>query len=475
MYAFRSNGEIMPGFPFPTDGIIRSTAAIDTVNGKKVIVFGSDDGNIFAIDNTGNLLKGFPYYTGGAVKSSPVIADIYNDGSKEIIVFSGNGNMSVIGFDGVSKNGFPVKVQNVQDAFGNLVILSSPAVGDIDNDGSKEIVIGTSDSTLNVVRADGTIQSGFPVKLDNVVYSSPLISKLNGNAYELVAASSGGYLYLIKPNGTIITKRQLAQGFISSPVIADMNRDSTKEIIIAGTDGNILSINPDNALDVNWNMQTVTEFDSSPIIADVNGDGYTEAVYCGMNGAVFVINKDGVMDLNTTNLFGLFGGWIVSSPAIGDLDGNGKLDITIASFDETIKSYEMPDTKTSSLIQWQFFGKDLTNTRFDGTNDNVNPAGNQLGQIFNYPNPVKESTTLIRAELPIGTQDISLQIFDLGGQLVKSASFKEFARNGFYFDYRWNLQNERGVEIANGAYIYIIKAKVNGTEYTKSQKMGVVR
>ena len=479
MYAFRSNGEIMPGFPFPTDGLIRSTVAIDSVNlngaGKKVIVFGSDDGNLFVIDNAGNLLKGFPFYTGAPIKSSPVIADIYNDGNKEIIIFSGNGKLFVLGFDGQVKSGFPVKVQKIEDSYGNLVILPSPAIGDIDNDGSKEIVLGTADSTLNVVRADGSIQQGFPVKLDNVVYSSPLISKLNGNNYNIVAASSGGYLYLLKPDGSVITQRQLAQGFISSPVIADMDRDSTKEILIAGTDGNILSINPNAALDVNWNMQTITEINSSPVVADVDGDGFTEVVYCGMNGTVFVINKDGVMDLYTTNLFGLFNGWIISSPAIGDLDGNGKLDITIASFDETIKTYELPNSTASSVIQWQFFGKDLANTRFDGINNNVSPAGNQLGQIFNYPNPVKESTTLIRAELPNETQDIKLQIYDMGGQLVKSASFKEFARNGFYFDYRWDLKNERGVDIANGAYIYIIKAKVNGNEYTKSQKMGVVR
>lgn len=479
MYAFKSNGDILPGFPFPTDGMIRSTAAIDSVNlngvGKKVIVFGSDDGNLFAIDNSGKLLPGFPFYTGAPVKSSPVIADIYNDGSKQIIIFSGNGNLFVLGFDGVVKSGFPVKLQNVQDSYGNLVILASPAIGDIDNDGSKEIVLGTADSTLNVVRADGSIQSGFPVRLDNVVYSSPLISKLNGNSYNIVAASSGGYLYLLKPDGFVITKRQLAQGFISSPVIADMNRDSTKEILIAGTDGNIMSVNPTNDLELNWEMQTVTEINSSPIVADLDGDGFTEAVYCGMNGTVFVINKDGVMDLNSTNLFGLFNGWIISSPAIGDLDGNGKLDITIASFDETIKTYELPNSTPNSVIQWQFFGKDLSNSRFDGINNNVSPAGNQLGQIFNYPNPVKEATTLIRAELPIGTQDIKLQIFDLGGQLVKAVSFKEFARNGFFFDYRWDLKNERGIEVANGAYIYIIKANVNGTEYTKSQKMGVVR
>jgi LruC domain-containing protein len=479
MYAFRSNGEFMPGFPFPTDGLIRSTAAIDSVNingaGKKVIVFGSDDGNLFAIDNAGNLLKGFPFYTGAPVKSSPVIADIYNDGSKQIIIFSGNGNLFVLGFDGQVKNGFPVKVQKAEDTFGNLVILPSPAIGDIDNDGSKEIVLGTADSTLNIIRADGRVQSGFPVKLDNVVYSSPLISKLNGNNFQIAAASSGGYLYLLNPNGTIITNRRLAQGFISSPVIADMNRDSTKEILIAGTDGNIMSVNPNPALDIYWSMQTVAEINSSPVVADVDGDGFTEVVYCSMNGAVMVINRDGVMDLNTTNLFGLFNGWIVSSPAIGDLDANGKLDITIASFDETIKTYELPNSNESSVIQWQFFGKDLNNTRFDGINNNVNPAGNQLGQIFNYPNPVKEETTLIRAELPLETQDIKLQIYDLGGQLVKSVSFREFARSGFYFDYRWDLKNERGVEVANGAYIYIVKAVVNGNEYSKSQKMGVVR
>lgn len=475
LYVFNSTGQIVSGFPFPTDGIIRSTAAIDSVGGIVVIVFGSDDGNIFALDNNGNLLKGFPFYTGAPVKSSPIIADIHNDGQKEIIAFSGNGNLFVIGFDGTVRNGFPVKAQNVQDSYGNLVILSSPAVGDIDNDGSREIVLGTADSTINVIRADGSRQAGFPVKLDNIVYSSPLISKLNGNNYKIVAASSGGYLYLIKPDGIIETRRQFSQGFISSPVIADMNRDSTKEIVIGGTDGNILSINPGSTLEINWNMQTVTEINSSPVIADVDNDGYPEAIFCGMNGAVFAINRDGVMDLNTTNLFSLFKGWIVSSPAIGDLDNNGKLDITIASFDETIKSYELPNSVTPALLQWQFFGKDNINSRFDGTNNNINPAGNQLGQIFNYTNPVKESSTLIRAELPLETKSLSLQIYDLGGQLVKSATIKEFSRNGFYYDYTWDLKNEKGIEVANGAYIYIITAKIGSAEYTKSQKMGVIR
>jgi len=476
MYAIKSDGQIMDGFPFPTDGLIRSTAAIDSLpNGKKVIVFGSDDGNIFAIDNAGVILKGFPFFTGGPIKSSPVIADLYNDGSKQIICFSGSGNLFVLDFTGQVKNGFPKKIQKIEDSYGNLLILSSPAVGDIDNDGSKEIIVGTSDSTLTAVRSDGTLQAGFPVRLDNVIYSSPVISKLNGNDYKIIAGSMNGSLYLINVNGSISSNRTIGAGFVSSPIVTDLNRDSTKEIVIADNNGGIYSINPEGALNENWSISTVSEINSSPVAADIDGDGFCEVVYGSMNGTVYVINKDGVMDVATTSLFGSFNSWVVSSPAIADIDGNGLLDITFASFDETIKSYELPNTSPSSIIQWQYFGKNLSGTRFDGSSGGSSPSGNQLGEIFNFPNPVKDVSTLIRAELPQQTEDIKLQIYDLGGQIVKTVSFKEFRRNGFYFDYTWDLKNERGIDVANGAYLYIIKAKVNGTEYTKSQKMGVIR
>lgn len=474
-YAFKSDGTQMSGFPINTGGIIRSTAAIDKKSdGTKVIVFGTDNGKLYAINQNGTSLSGFPILLNTPIKSSPVTSDIDGDGNKEIIVFAGNGKLYVYGMDGFIKPGFPVKLQNTVDAFGNLLILPSPAVGDIDGDGSKEIVIGTSDSTVNVLKTNGTQLAGFPVKLDGMIYSSPIISKLNTTSYKIVAASASGSLYILNTNGTIYAQLKLADGFISSPVVSDLNADGTREIIIASSDGRIFNVNASETLPVNWEFKSVSEINSSPVVADVNGDGYQEIVYGAMNGAVYVLDKSGNMDVSATGLLSQYNSWVFSSAAIGDIDNNGLLDLVIASFDKTIKSFELSGTSNSSEIQWQSLGKDLGNSRFDGV-EGTPSVVTELGAVFNYPNPVKGESTLFRAELPAVIDDLKITVFDLGGELVKTFNKTDFTRNGNYYESVWNLKNEKNKEVANGAYYYIVKATIGGVENIKYSKIGVLR
>ncbi|MBS1494696.1 MAG: LruC domain-containing protein [Bacteroidetes bacterium] len=474
-YAFKSDGTQISGFPINTGGIIRSTAAVDKKSdGTKVIVFGTDNGKLYAVNQNGTALSGFPVLLNTPIKSSPIITDLYGDGNKEIVVFAGNGKLYVYGMDGFIKSGFPVKLQNTVDAFGNLLIVPSPAVGDIDGDGKKEIVIGTSDSTVNVVKTNGTQLAGFPVKLDGMIYSSPIISKLNTTSYKIVAASASGSLYILNTNGTVYAQSKLADGFISSPVIADLNADGTREIIIASTDGRIFNVNANEALSLNWEFKSVSEINSSPVVADVNNDGYQEVTYGAMNGAVYVLDKTGNMDANSTMLFSQYKSWIVSSSAIGDIDGNGVMDMVVPSFDKTIKSFELPGTGSGTEIQWQSLGKDLGNSRFDGVEGTVTTV-TDLGAVFNYPNPVRTETTLFRAELPAVIDDIKITVFDLGGELVKTFSKSDFIRNGNYYETTWNLKNDKSKDVANGAYYYIVKATISGVEYTKYSKIGVLR
>lgn len=474
-YAFKSNGAQMSGFPINTGGLIRSTAAIDKkADGSKVIAFGTDNGKLYAVNQNGASLSGFPVTLNVPIKSSPVISDLYGDGSKEIIVFAGDGKLYVYGMDGTLKSGFPVKLQNTVDAYGNLLILPSPSVGDINGDGSKEIIVGTSDSTINAIKTNGQQLTGFPVKLDGMLYSSPLISKLNTTSNKIVAASASGTLYIYNSNGTIFAQSKLADGFISSPVVADINGDGVREIIIASTDGKIFNVNADESLSINWMFQSVSEINSSPVVADINGDGYQEIIYGAMNGAVYVLDKTGNMDVNGTSLFAQFNSWVFSSASIGDIDNNGLLDLVISSFDKTIKSYELPGSSASSEIQWQSFGKDLGNTRFDGTEGIVN-AVTDLGAVFNYPNPVRGTETLFRAELPAVIDDLKITVFDLGGELVKTFNKSDFTRNGNYYEVTWSLKNDKNKEVANGAYYYIVKATIGGVEQIKYSKIGVLR
>ncbi|HRE41232.1 MAG TPA: DUF4842 domain-containing protein [Ignavibacteria bacterium] len=475
LYGFNSSGENLPGFPIPTGGIIRSTPAIDTnYNGASIIAFGSDDGYLYCVTSAGKTLPGFPVNTDGPIKSSPVIADLRGDGQKYIVVFSGSGKLFIYNLQGDLISGFPKTIQKSFDTFGSLLILPSPAVADLFNDGSREIITGTIDSNLYVLSNNGEVLRGFPQKLDNLVYSSPIVSKFQDGTNKIILATSGGTIYIFNSDGNIFSRKKLADEFITSPVIYDINKDGTKDIIIASTDGVIHCLNSEN-LSTQWTFQGVSSILSTPVIADINGDDFAEIIISNMMGATLVIDHEGFIDELNTSSIPLFNSWVVSSPAIGDINGNGKLDLILASYDETIRGFEFTNSNSSSKVFWQSFGYNIGNTRWDESDYSPPPQPDQLGRIFNYPNPVTEDKTTVRIELPVNSEEITMRIFDLGGELVKEVSKKELYKNGIYWDYVWDLKNGKNVIVANGIYLIQVEAKVNGVSYSKNQKMGVAR
>jgi len=475
LYGFNSSGDILPGFPIPTQGIIRSTPAIDTnYNGLSIITFGSDDGNLYCVTSAGKTLPGFPVNTQGSIKSSPVLADLRGDGQKYIVVFSGSGRLYVYDLQGNVVPGFPKILQQSFDAFGSFLILPSPAVADLFLDGSREIITGTIDSNLYVVTNSGKVLNGFPQKLDNLVYSSPVISKFQDGTNKIVITTSGGTLYIFNRDGTLFNKKKLGDEFISSPVMYDINNDGTKDIIAITSDGIIHCLNSET-LSTQWEFQTVTNILSTPVIADVTGDEFPEIIIPSMIGATIILDGDGFVDELNTSSIPIFNSWVVSGPAVGDIDNNGKLDIVLASYDQTIRAFEFPNSNSNSKVYWQSFGYNLGNTRWDESDYSPPPQPDQLGRIFNYPNPVTQEKTTIRVELPLNTDEIKIRIFDLGGELVKEVSKNDLIKNGIYWDYVWDLKNGKNILVASGVYIINVEAKLNGMTYTKNQKMGVAR
>ena len=106
---------------------------------------------------------GFDFPTSGMVlKSSPLIADLYGNNMGQVFVGGDNGNMYGYMVGGNELTGFPFSV--------NDKIRSSPAVGDVDNDGSNELVFGSHDGGLYVLNIVGTqemvyLQNGYMLAL----------------------------------------------------------------------------------------------------------------------------------------------------------------------------------------------------------------------------------------------------------------------------------------------------------------------
>jgi hypothetical protein len=95
----------------------------------------------------------------------------------------------------------------------------------------------------------------------------------------------------------------------------------------------------------------------TPAIGDVDDDGIRD-----------VVAGNGVYTLSAVNAIGaargwpkLTGGWLVGTPAFGDWDGDGKLELAVVRRDGVLLAWHTP-TPATRVGQWPRFGHDLANT-----------------------------------------------------------------------------------------------------------------
>jgi hypothetical protein len=125
----------------------------------------------------------------GSILSSPAIGDLDGDGYKDILAGSDSGKVYAIKKDGTFLPGWPVQVTGQ--------IISSPIIADINNDGSAEVLVGTSEGKIYAWSKNGVLLSGWPLILNNWVNSTLALGDLDrdGEA-ELVAGDGDSLVYV---------------------------------------------------------------------------------------------------------------------------------------------------------------------------------------------------------------------------------------------------------------------------------------
>lgn len=243
LHAFHHDGTYVQGWPLYRDyGILResrSTAALADLDGDNIldIIIGTNNYKIpncanpylfYAIKGDTTPIPGFPIETSQNIESSPAIGDINNDGSLDIVFGTGDFNENC----GQRSDGKKVYAVN---RFGqplpgwpvttNANMLNSPALGDLDNDGAPEVVIHTRD-TLYAWHGDGSLVQGFPVQGEfNLRHATPVLADVDGDSQvEIVLAS--GQVY--GPTGELEQQRNKLQ---SQVVVTDQDGDGLLETI----------------------------------------------------------------------------------------------------------------------------------------------------------------------------------------------------------------------------------------------------
>jgi hypothetical protein len=276
-----------------------------------------------------------------SVTSSPAVRDINNDGIPDVIVISDEGIVYVI--DGVQ--GLPLWSY---ETLTYPYYPSSPAAEDIDGDGSAEILI-SAENKLLVLTCTGQPKWEFAFNPDpydplrfSYIYSSPVVADLDNNgSKEVIAAFEDGLFVLDGETGSEIW--HIEDCFTSStPAVADLGSNGFLEIIV-GQEYGLFVYTSTGAVMWDYPLSFV---ESSPVVADIDGDGELEVIARDWSGDLYVLSENGALL------------WVDScppvyeseSPAVGDLDGDGQSEIVIP-----IGQYGMRVIETDDTFMWEFY------------------------------------------------------------------------------------------------------------------------
>jgi hypothetical protein len=197
---------------------------------------------------------------------------------------------------------------------------------------------------------------------------SPVLADLNGDGYlDVVAVTNNGYIVAIRHDGTLLWQTDIAPSFgmapgtheiHSSPAVADIDADGYPEIVVGSgtiqhsvcTQGGVIVLDHNGNVESGWPKVAhdgsvmpegcADTIISSPALGDLDNDGDMEVISAGFDKRIYAWHHDGTQlpgfppdsfhaerFPTWPSLYGRLADDVWSSPSLADIDGDGFLDI----------------------------------------------------------------------------------------------------------------------------------------------------
>lgn len=312
--------------------------------------------NLYAYQANGNVLSGFPtQYRRAGIWGFVGLADLDGNGYAEILTGRDHAFVHTYDPQGNALPNWPVaSYVNPNQTNGLFMEFTrdAPSIGDIDNDGVLEIVIA------------GKVRD--PNQNRDVTNSAILVLQPNGQREPgwTVAKLSGPPIF----NDYHPTQ---------SPALADLNGDSTLEIIVTLLDGTIRAYQANGSLLWQYNFaQGHRLFASEPVIGDVTGDGQVDILFGTYSPDGSDDNQARLHGLNASGqplagfplTLGSEGGaskkGVRAAPTLADIDGDCDVEILVGSQAGVLYVWDLPAPYYPSLMPWPTARHDFQRTGF---------------------------------------------------------------------------------------------------------------
>ncbi len=224
---------------------------------------------------------------------------------------------------------------------------SPPSFADLDGTGQNQVIGFPNGETMSPYVTQGFLLAVFDGNYgdgSNAAKRHPGFEKMQISQQPPVRASDDYY----PPDG------------IPAPAIANLVGDPSPEIVVSLNDGFVYAFSSKNELLWKYDATHGADhhFMSEPVIADLNDDGEPEVIFgtysLDPNGGHLVIldNTGKLLHDVTLQNQGDGGGngiGIPAAPTVGDLDGDGQLEIAVLTFDHGVDVFTVPGSKTGCL------------------------------------------------------------------------------------------------------------------------------
>ena len=346
---------------------------------------------------------GSPLNLGASGESSPALVDLDGNGADEIILATADGMVFALRGDGSLLPGWPVATNllpglDPADPRNHLAapayraggvgsdfhasIVASVAVGDVDGDGESEVIAADLEGKVYAWKVSGRLLPGFPVSTDpqfsrpedrnpnNIVhqgiFAAPALGDIDGDGVrDILVAAMDQHVYVWKGNGALVPgwpalARDLSEAepkgarIISSPALGDLDGDHSLDVVVGTNEvyevsGRVYAFRSNGTRLPGWPVTVPTLYPeilplvgegvaAAPALADVDGDGRLEVAIAAVAGPGVLYRADGSRFVALESSAARFGEgssatdgptfFALASGAFGDLDGDGRLEYT---------------------------------------------------------------------------------------------------------------------------------------------------